>query len=80
MGGTCPNCGHSLVVYRTDRQIVGRREAVLTWTICRDCRHVALHAWTFADEVAAAPRRSSERRAEAGHRILQFRQAACEGA
>jgi C4-type Zn-finger protein len=46
---TCPNCGRHLVNYRTERQVAGRREVELKWTICVHCRHVALDSWSFAD-------------------------------
>lgn len=46
---TCPNCGHHLVNYRTDRQAAGRREVELKWMICVHCRHVALDSWSFAE-------------------------------
>lgn len=45
----CPNCGHQLVPYRRQRQPAGVREVILEWMICRDCRHVALSRWDFAE-------------------------------
>lgn len=47
----CPNCGHHLVGYRTERQSAGRREIDLHWMICEHCRHVGLKQWSFADGV-----------------------------
>lgn len=49
MKSRCPNCGETLSSYRTDRQAVGQREAVLEWTICPGCRHVALDHWSFGE-------------------------------
>lgn len=57
-GMPCPNCGHHLVGYRTDRQQAGEREAVLQWSICGNCRHVALESWAFVQ--APPPRQARE--------------------
>lgn len=48
-GTLCPNCGHRLAAYRTDRQLSGTREAVLHWAICENCRHVGLTSWSYVD-------------------------------
>src|SRR6516164_2145443 len=45
----CPNCGHHLAGLRAERQMAGRREVLLRWTICERCRHVGLHSWSFVD-------------------------------
>lgn len=47
---TCPNCGHHLTAYQRDQQTAGAREVWLEWNICRECRHVALRNWSFAEE------------------------------
>lgn len=44
----CPNCGHSLAQYRTDRQVVRSGEMTMFWNICPRCHHVALERWLFA--------------------------------
>jgi hypothetical protein len=47
----CPNCGGELATYRTIRQTAGRREATLYWSICLECRHVALQKWELVDKI-----------------------------
>lgn len=59
----CPNCGHHLEAYRTERQSAGRRDVVLQWMICRYCRHVALKTWTFIDD-------RESKRGEGSHRLM----------
>lgn len=48
----CPNCGHQLVGYRTERQSGGRRDFLLEWSICTNCQHVALQQWSAADNTS----------------------------
>jgi endogenous inhibitor of DNA gyrase (YacG/DUF329 family) len=45
----CPNCGHKLVRYRTDRQRVSQGEVTMQWDMCTHCRHIALERWTFGE-------------------------------
>lgn len=49
MGVECPNCGYTLVNYRTERQMAGSREVMLCWHICSRCRHVSLQHWEFTE-------------------------------
>ena len=58
MDVNCPNCGCTLVNYRTDRQPAGHREVLLQWNICVHCHHVSLQHWAFTDRIpigAAVP-------------------------
>lgn len=55
----CPNCGHGLVDYRTDRQSTGGREVILNWMICVACRHVGLKKWMIVHAENPFPRRSA---------------------
>jgi hypothetical protein len=45
----CPNCGHTLTKFRTDRRSMGQRQVELEWVICMHCRHVALRSWSFVE-------------------------------
>jgi hypothetical protein len=73
----CPNCGHPLVDYRTDRQPVGAREVVLQWSMCGSCRHVGLKQWQFANGVLPNPPETNGHTPQAGRtgqtdrRVLQ---------
>jgi endogenous inhibitor of DNA gyrase (YacG/DUF329 family) len=60
----CPNCGHHLVDYRTDRQPSGKQEVVLHWAICTHCSHVGLQRWSFANGIIPAASDSARKVAE----------------
>ena len=49
MNDDCPNCGGSLMPYRTEHQHAGQHDAHLAWSICPACQHVALRTWSFDD-------------------------------
>lgn len=71
----CPNCGHHLVGYRTERQRSGNREVDLEWTICTHCRHVGLQSWQFANGVLPNGNRHDDRddgQSHRHHESMQF--------
>ena len=57
----CPNCGHHLVAYRTERQSAGHRDVVLQWMICTHCRHVALEKWSWNDAPISNSNKADEK-------------------
>lgn len=65
MDVNCPNCGCTLVNYRTDRQSAGRREVLLRWNICTRCHHVSLQHWAFTDPIPVSVVESLAHRGQA---------------
>lgn len=55
IGTACPNCGHQLVAYRTDRQSTARHDVVLHWACCPECRHFSLRRWKVKDPESGEP-------------------------
>ena len=51
---SCPNCGHLLTKFRTDRRTTRHRAVELEWLICPRCRHVALKSWSFVKEAVTS--------------------------
>lgn len=54
-GKACPNCGHRLVRYRTEEQTTVKRDVVVQWLICSECRHVSLQDWRFTYSAELVP-------------------------
>lgn len=64
METSCPNCGGRLANYRTQRQTAGQRQAILRWSICVRCQHVALQDWSMTERAGS---RASDRGEPAHH-------------
>lgn len=47
----CSNCGHGLVVYRTDRSWTVRRQVETQWFTCPRCAHMSMQHWSVIDTV-----------------------------
>lgn len=60
----CPDCGHDLVTFRTERQQTRHRLVELQWSICLRCRHVALKNWSVLAELTTAGSGPDRKRAD----------------
>lgn len=48
---SCPNCGHTLVVYRTDRSWTVKHQLEAQWFTCPLCGHMSIQHWSVVDTV-----------------------------